>query len=140
MGHCHPLLTPFSWSVPRMLVCQHSHPGSLDLFVKPDYTSIDSKAYFCHGTKQPIPFIAVNQIMAKREPGMQLLALSFGLHCYASNLSLALCSFPDFPFILISLSIYFILNVFFYKQLQISFGSKCRVSTNSKNENKGKGS
>lgn len=48
-----------------------------------------------------------------------------GLHFYSS----ALFSFPVLPFILISLSIYFVLHVFFYKQFQIPFGSKCSVST-----------
>lgn len=39
------LLCP-SPSIALMLVCQHSHPGILNLFIKPVYTSIVSKTYF----------------------------------------------------------------------------------------------
>lgn len=44
---------------------------------------------------------------------MHLLTVSFGLYSHASNLSPNLFSFPGFPFILISLSVYFILYAFF---------------------------
>lgn len=61
----HPLLTLFSWLVPLILDCQHSPPGSLNLFIKAHYTGIGSKSCFYCRTKQPSLFITVNQIMAK---------------------------------------------------------------------------
>jgi len=59
------LSTRFSWSLPLMLDCQHSHPGSWNLFIKPDYTGIDSEAYFLSWWGRANSFLSLNQIIAK---------------------------------------------------------------------------
>ena len=124
-GHCHPLSTHISWSLPLMLDCQHS----LAAWICSSSLTIPAlivRVIFCHSREEPILFVSVNQIMAKWEPNVQLLACTFKL------VTTPQLYFPSLFFLLSSFTYPFILSCmffFFYKQFQISFGSKCSVST-----------